>query len=396
MHAMTKTPSNSSFYLALSVYCIITFLSLDMFLPALPSMARDLGLGEHALQYTITVWFLGSASLQLFLGPVADYIGRKPVFLWGIVFFIASSLLLASTTSYGWILLGRFVQGATVCSTMVAGLATVHTIYSGRRAVQVMAVFSTITILAPALGPLLGAAILHVYGWQVIFLFLALAATVSLFVHGIIMPDTQETHSSLQFRVILQQYSAILFHSAFMRFVLVNVLLNSVFFMWIVESPFIIIERLDQSALSFGLVQIPIFAAFILGGQITKYFATRMDVGRLVLIGISIALGAAVMIALGAWFAASLPTIVAAMTVLAIGAAMTAGPLNRYAIVASDAPTGSKVALSSAMTSVTGVLSSGIAGLFNHLTFWDLSLPIIAACCMALMIFVCADKPSLD
>jgi len=393
---MTKKNCNPYFHLALSAYCIVTFLSLDMYLPALPSMARDLGLGEHAIQYTITIWFLGSASLQFFLGPIADYIGRKPVFLWGIVLFIASSLLLATTTSYHWILLGRFVQGATVCSTMVAGMATIHTVYSGRKAVQVMAVFSTITILAPALGPLLGAVVLYAYGWQVIFFCLALAATVSLFVHGVMMPETREADSSLQLSVVCRQYIALLFHSLFMRFVLVNVLLTSVFFMWIVESPFIIIDKLDKGPFSFGLVQIPIFAAFILGGQITKYFATRVAIDRLVLIGILIALGASLLLALEAWLAQPLSYIITTMTLLALGAAMTWGPLSRYAIVVSDAATGSKVALSSAMTSISGVVSSTVLGLFDNFTFWDLSLPMIVACFMASVIFIYADKPSLD
>ena len=393
---MTKKTCNPYFHLALSAYCIVTFLSLDMYLPALPSMAKDLGLGEHAIQYTITIWFLGSASLQFFLGPIADHIGRKPVFLWGIVLFIASSLLLATTTSYPWILLGRFVQGAPVCSTMVAGMATIHTVYSGRKAVQVMAVFSTIKILAPALGPLLGAVILYAYGWQVIFFCLALAATVSLFVHGVMMPETREADSSLQLSVVCRQYIDILFHSPFMRFVLVNVLLTSVFFMWIVESPFIIIDKLDKGPFSFGLVQIPIFAAFILGGQITKYLATRVAIDRLVLTGILIALGASLLLALEAWLAQPLSYIITTMTLLALGAAMTCGPLSRYAIVVSDAPTGSKVALSSAMTSISGVISSAVLGLFDNFTFWDLSLPMIAACFMALVIFIYADKPSLD
>lgn len=393
---MTQTNSNPHFHLALAAYCIITFLSLDMYLPALPSMSKDLGLGENALQYTITIWFLGAASLQCILGPVADCIGRKPVFLWGIVLFIASSLLLATTTSYPWILLGRFVQGATVCSTMVAGVATMHTIYSGRKAIQIMAVFSTITILAPALGPILGAVVLHAYGWQTIFLCLAVVATISLLVHGMMMPETQEVSSSLQPQVVLQHYINILFHSTFMRFVSVNVLLTSVFFMWIVESPFIIIDHLHKSAFSFGLVQVPIFAAFILGGQITKYFAPRVVIERLVLIGIGIALGASILLALGAWYAVKLPYIIATMTLLAVGAAIACGPLSRYAIVSSNAPTGSKVALSSAITSIVGVISSAMLGLFSHLTFWYLSLPMVAACALALVIFFYAEKPSLD
>lgn len=74
---MESKLNNFIFSGSLVFFAIITFLGMDMYLPALPTIAREMGLTSDMAQYTITVWLLGSASLQLIVGPLSDYYGRK-------------------------------------------------------------------------------------------------------------------------------------------------------------------------------------------------------------------------------------------------------------------------------------------------------------------------------
>jgi DHA1 family multidrug/chloramphenicol efflux transport protein-like MFS transporter len=66
------------FPILLALYEICTYLSNDAYLPALPHIANDLSTTNHLVQLTLTTWFMGSASMQLFLGPLADKVGRRP------------------------------------------------------------------------------------------------------------------------------------------------------------------------------------------------------------------------------------------------------------------------------------------------------------------------------
>src|SRR3989338_8926979 len=97
----------------LALYEIATYLSNDAYLPALPNITRDLFTTNHLVQLTLTTWFMGSAPMQLFLGPIADRIGRRPVLLLGGLVFIFVTIGCAITSNIYTLLALRFLQGST-------------------------------------------------------------------------------------------------------------------------------------------------------------------------------------------------------------------------------------------------------------------------------------------
>ena len=104
------------FPILLALYEICTYLSNDAYLPALPNITRDLVTSNHLVQLTLTTWFMGSASTQLFLGPLADRVGRRPVLLSGGFIFIVATLACAIANNIYELLILRFIQGATITS----------------------------------------------------------------------------------------------------------------------------------------------------------------------------------------------------------------------------------------------------------------------------------------
>ena len=383
------------FAFGMAFYAIVTFLSLDMYLPALPTITRELGFTQDMAQYTVTLWFLGSASTQLILAPLADYYGRKYTFIIGIVVFIIASLCCANATNYYVLLLSRFFQGATVCSTMVAGYATIHAIFSGKRVIQVMAVLSSITILAPALGPLFGAYVILHFSWHMIFYILAVLAVVALIWHICFMPATKHQNASLEFAAIFQDYASIVTNRQFIQLVCASCLLTSAFFMWVVESPFIIITHLKLGEVLFGQIQIPIFTGFIIGGQITRYCVKQHEPEKLVCIGMLTALLGVIGFMMSAYCGLGIVFCVMALTVLAIGASMTFGPMSRFAIESSNAPMASRVAIQSLGTSLCGVLASGVVTYINDMTFFDIAIPMLCAVALACILFFTAKLPKV-
>ena len=380
------------FVYSFACYLIVTFLSLDMYLPSLPSMAIELGFTQEMAQRTLSAWFLGSASVQLILAPIADYYGRRVVLLTGSVIFILSSAWCGLLDNYNLILLSRFLQGATVCSTIVAGYATVHDTFSGKRAIQVMAILSTITVLSPAFGPLLGAFIVSSYSWRVIFFLLSGLGLLSLCIHYYIMPATKSEGAELDVKSILLGYKSILLNKRFMQLLFVNFLLSSVFFIWIIETPFIVISNLGKSAVYFGMLQMPVFAGFIIGGQITRVIINKFDAYQVIKIGlIGVSIGALIVMP-STYLDLNIGFCLVGMTIIAIGAAMTFGPFNRLTIESSDASMGSRVAISSLSVSLCGLFASIVIGLISEATFFNMAVIIVGVICLSLISYAMIEK----
>ncbi len=393
---MKVNQRNMGFAFSLAFFATVTFLAMDMYLAALPTMAKSLGLTIDNAQYTITAWFLGSASLQLIIGPLADVYGRKIFFICGIVLFFISSLVIAVSDDYITILIARYFQGVTVCTTMVAGLSTIHNIFDGKHAVGVVSILMTITILAPALGPVLGAFIVKSYSWQAIFYVLAFASVLGFLLNIIFMPKTYDKDSSLKIPVIFANYRSIFRNGPFMKFLSVNCLLTSAFFIWVVESPFIIISGMGRGEVYYGLVQIPIFGAFILGGQLTRYLINHYTVANVVKVGmVMAATGVSLFLLVSCFYLPDLSWILA-MTLLSTGASMTFGALNRYTIISSNMPMGSKVAVNSSVTSFCGVISSILVSGINNMTFLNIAIPMFIVVIVAVTLFFRADLPDID
>lgn len=156
---------------------LLASLAMDIYLPAVAAMPRTLETTPAIVQLTLSLYLLGIGVGQVLFGPVSDRIGRRPVLLGGALVFAVSSALLASTTwATGFVAL-RLVQALGASAALVATFATVRDVYGDRpESVTIYGTFSSMLAFVPALGPILGAALLAGFGWQSIFWLLAVLA----------------------------------------------------------------------------------------------------------------------------------------------------------------------------------------------------------------------------
>jgi MFS transporter, DHA1 family, multidrug resistance protein len=166
-------PSHGRLVLLLGALSAFGPLSMDMYLPGLPSMARDLSAPAWAAQLTITTSMLGLAGGQLVAGPISDARGRRRPLLAGLAAYMATSLLCAMAPNI-WMLLGfRLVQGAAGAAGIVIARAIVRDLHTGVAAARFFALLMLVGGLAPILAPLVGGELLHVTDWRGIFVVLA-------------------------------------------------------------------------------------------------------------------------------------------------------------------------------------------------------------------------------
>ena len=144
-------------------------LATDMYVPAFPRVARDLGAGATQVQLTLTTFFVGMALGQLVGGPVSDQRGRRAPLVAAVVVMGLASVVCAVAPSIGVMMLARLVQGFAGGWAMVIGRAVIIDLAEGARLVRVLNLVAAVGGLAPVVGPLLGAVILQLSHWRVSF-----------------------------------------------------------------------------------------------------------------------------------------------------------------------------------------------------------------------------------
>ena len=159
--------------LLLVLLVLFSPLAIDIYLPAIPQMAEQLG-AEVTLMQGIITWFLFSMGLgQLLVGPLADRYGRKPIALGGVLLYGLSALAAGFAASLGELMLARVLQGFGACATSVAAFSVVRDSYGPKKSGQMISYLNGAICFIPALAPLLGGWLTAKAGWSANFWFMA-------------------------------------------------------------------------------------------------------------------------------------------------------------------------------------------------------------------------------
>ena len=164
--------------------------AIDMYLPALPQVAADLGATAQATQLTLTAFFVAFGVSQLVYGPLSDQYGRKPPLYAGLGIFLVGTLGCALAPSIGALVAARFVQGLGAATVMVVPRAIIRDLHTGPAATRLMAAVMLVISVSPMLAPLAGSGLMLVAGWRAIFGVLAAAGFVSLALTAFALPET--------------------------------------------------------------------------------------------------------------------------------------------------------------------------------------------------------------
>lgn len=375
------------FPLLIAFYEMIAYLSNDMYLPALPQMTQALSTTPALTQMSLTTWFFGAASMQLLLGPLSDKYGRRPILLWGGVIFIAATLICAITSDISTLLVARFFQGCAVCSVTVAGYAAIHELYDQKEAMKALALMGSITVLAPAFGPLFGSVVLKLLTWRGIFGLLTVLAIIALVLLYKWMPETlpPEKRHSIKIGTIGHDYATIVKNRHFMLTALAFCATFSAMITWIAMGPFLVINAFHYSPFMFGIFQAIVFGSFIIGARCVKIGLQKWSVKKLIMIAVSMSLcGASLSLLFSLVFPDVLLYFVIALMLFTFGNAFSFAPLQRLAIEASIEPMGARMAILSTMMSGSGTVGSLLAGYFYFGTTLSLACITVISALVAL------------
>ena len=167
-----------SLVLVLGSLTALAPLTIDLYLPALPLVSRDLQDSPATTQLTLTAFMAGLALGQLVIGPLSDVLGRRRPLLTGVIGYVLASIACAAAPSTELLIGARLVQGLAGAAGVVIARAVVRDLYDGVAAARLLSSLMLVAGTAPVVAPVLGAQLLRLSSWRGVFLALTLLGLV--------------------------------------------------------------------------------------------------------------------------------------------------------------------------------------------------------------------------
>jgi DHA1 family bicyclomycin/chloramphenicol resistance-like MFS transporter len=285
--------------LLLVLLVLFSPLAIDIYLPAIPQMAEQLGAEVTLMQGTIT-WFLFSMGLgQLLVGPLADRYGRKPIALGGVLLYGLSALGAGFAASLGELMLARVLQGLGACATSVAAFSVVRDSYGPKKSGQMISYLNGAICFIPALAPLLGGWLTAKAGWSANFWFMAGYAVIVGSWLLWRMPETrpEETRSGGPL-ISWSRYSPVLRSPSFLFNAALCMLAMAVILAYVTAAPVQLMVRLGLDMSGFSYWFAANAALNILACFLSPRFIARVGPRRTLRIGLLVLLLSAISLSL--------------------------------------------------------------------------------------------------
>ena len=298
--------------------------AIDMYLPAFNAIGAEFEASPIAIQQTLSTYLFAFAFMMLWHGAISDAIGRRPVVLGGLAIYAIASLGCAIAGNIQSLWLFRTLQGLSSGAGLVVGRAIIRDRFEGPDAQRLMSQITLVFGIAPALAPVIGGALLNVFGWRAVFwLMLAFSLTVLAWAaRG--LPETLPVanRQTLRPRALWKNYRAVLLRLDFLLLAAIPALNFAAFFVYIATAP-AFLGRLGVTTWGFAWLFVPMITGIMIGAAVSGRVAARLTGWRTIGIGYAFMFaGAALEVLAAAAAPPSVPWHVAPITVFTFGSSL--------------------------------------------------------------------------
>jgi MFS transporter, DHA1 family, multidrug resistance protein len=265
--------------------------AIDMYLPALPTIAADLRASHGAAQMTqltqmtLMVYFIAFGVCQIVYGPVSDAVGRKPPLFVGLSIFAFGSIGCSFAPSIEWLIAFRFLQGMGASSVMVIPRAIVRDLHTGTEATRLMSLMMLVFSVSPILAPLVGSALIVPFGWRAVFVAVAITSVFSMLLVRFFLEETRPPEKRVPLNVpnLLNGFARLLRHRNFMGLTFIAGFGMSSFFTFLANSSFVYIDHFGLTPTQFSMAFAVNAVSFIGASQFAATLGKRFGMTRVVM-----------------------------------------------------------------------------------------------------------------
>jgi len=269
----TRHAASLFFPMALIIYDFAAYLSTDLIQPGIINVVRDFNADVSLAPAAVSLYLTGGMVLQWLLGPLSDRIGRRPVLITGALIFALACTATLFTTSMTQFLAARVVQGTSICFIATVGYVTVQEAFGETKGIRLMAVITSIVLVAPIVGPLSGAALMHFVHWKVLFGIVGAMGFIAFFGLLLAMPETVR-RGEVPFSAVgvLRDFRDVFRNRVFLAGAATISLSYIPMMSWVAVSPVILIDAGGMTTSQFAWTQVPVFGAVIVANATVARF----------------------------------------------------------------------------------------------------------------------------
>ena len=272
---MRKSINHLYLIILISILSSVAPMGVDTYLPSIPEIAKYFDVNIHKVELSLSIFLIGFAIGQIFGGPISDRYGRRVGSIVGLLGYALFSFLIIFSSSIYELWIYRFLEAFFGGITVVNATAAVRDRFSGQEAAKVFSLIGMVRSLAPLLAPVFGAAIIHFFPWEGIFVFLTIYALIVAF---FIYKDLPESFTYTK-QNIIESYKLVLTHKKAMKAMLVLAISFGAFFIIIAKTSYIYIEyfgiKTDYFPLFFGINFIILIAMIKVNVKLLKTYEAK-------------------------------------------------------------------------------------------------------------------------
>lgn len=260
--------------------------SMNIFLPSLAGMVEAFDTTTATVQLTMSVYFAAVAVAQIFLGPLSDRYGRRPVILAGMALYVVGSILCLLAPTIETLILARVVQAIGGCTGLALGRAIVRDLYERDKAASMIGYVTMGMTVGPMLGPVFGGLLDESYGWQGgFYLMVGLGAAVLVASLFNLHETNHKKTSSGGLSGLWRNYRSLGRHRLFWAYALTAMFTSSVYFAYLGGAPFIAAKKFGMGPAEMGLYFMFVAVGYIVGNGISGRVAARVGILKMVVVG---------------------------------------------------------------------------------------------------------------
>jgi len=262
--------------------------AIDMYLPALPTIGKSLNADIGAVQLSLMLFFVSFGAFQLIFGPISDMFGRKLPLYVGLVLFALGGIGCALAPDIATLNVFRFIQGIGACAGMVIPRAVVRDLHTGIDAARMMSLLMLVFSISPILAPLTGSLVISLADWRAVFWVVTVAAVLGLVMIATMLPETRPKALRRESGIgsALSGYRLLLGDVNFLALSLIGGFGIASFFVYLANSPFVLIEHFGLSPTMFSVFFSINAVSFFTVAQFTGKLAERFGLRRVVRIAV--------------------------------------------------------------------------------------------------------------
>lgn len=289
MHMIRTRTRDLRVILILGALSTVSPFSIDMYLPAFPQIAHDLGTTPAEISLSVAGYFIGLAAGQLFYGPLLDRFGRKLPIYAGLVLFILASLGCLAARSPKFFIGMRLLQALGGCAAQVGSTAMVRDYFPVEESAKIISLLILVLSVSPLFAPTVGGFVTTSVGWPWIFLILAAFALLVIVLTALLPPGHKPNPTiSLKPGAMLRGFAEVIGEPRFYTYAFAGAFSFAGLFVYVTGSPIIFLDTFHVDPRTYGLIFAGLAATCIGASQLNIWLTRHYTGGaifRVALIG---------------------------------------------------------------------------------------------------------------